>query len=304
MNRTTIILAAATLSAGMCAAPVTAAGLLGNGDGLLGTDIGSGSSGGGLFGGGGVDTGNTLDVDSGPAGSDAFANAGIGNGGGANDNIADVKLGRGDPAASATVKGGLFGNGGLLGTGLGAGGSGLGGQNGLTAGLNLGGLGLGGLTGGNDLTLNIGGGGAGGSGGSGGTGGTGGPGPGVVVPGGGGGGLAGGGSRVADLGNSGAACSLPEGRQVLQTAANAKVSNSAIARWQRAYNVQVVPVKLCASTRSQVAKILNQSGKINMLQNAAASDALISTSLSRSRYDANDVFAVESHNGQLVVYVF
>ena len=68
--------------------------------------------------------------------------------------------------------------------------------------------------------------------------------------------------------------------------------------------MQVVPVKLCAQARSQVAKIFRASGKINQLQSAAASDALISASLSRTRYDLNDIFAVQASAGRLMVYVY
>ena len=62
--------------------------------------------------------------------------------------------------------------------------------------------------------------------------------------------------------------------------------------------------KLCPAARSQVSKILNQSPKINALKGAVAADYLISASLSRTRYDANDVFAVQRNGGALTVYVF
>ena len=99
-------------------------------------------------------------------------------------------------------------------------------------------------------------------------------------------------------------CSLAEGQQVLQLAAQGEVSRSAISGWQRAANVQILPVQLCPQTRQQVASILSASGKINALQSAVASDMLIAASLNRSRYDARDVFAVSRQGGQLQVYVY
>jgi len=68
--------------------------------------------------------------------------------------------------------------------------------------------------------------------------------------------------------------------------------------------VQIVPLKLCPQARAQVAQIFNASGKVRDVQRAAAGDALITASLSRTRYDAGDVFAVQASGGNLVVYVF
>lgn len=130
----------------------------------------------------------------------------------------------------------------------------------------------------------------------GGTGGNGGSGGGTVI-------LVGTGGGGGGFGSPGQ-CSLDMGQQVLQLAANGKVSRSVIAGWQQAANVQVVPVKLCATTRQQVARILGASSKVQLLQGAAAADVLISASLSRTRYDAGDVFAIERRGDSLTVYVF
>ena len=180
----------------------------------------------------------------------------------------------------------------MLGTGLldgdddgGVLGSGILGSN-LTAGINLGGLGLDLSVPGLDDLLG-GGGGAGNPGnGNGGNGGNG----------------AGGRILVGSTdGSFQVNCSVNDGRQVLQLASQAKVNP---ASWSRAANVQVVPIKLCPQARSQVAQIFRASGKIQQLQNAAAADALIVASLSRTRYGINDVFAIEASGGRLMVYVY
>jgi hypothetical protein len=92
-----------------------------------------------------------------------------------------------------------------------------------------------------------------------------------------------------------------DGRKVLQLAAQGKVNTRS---WARASNVQVVPVRLCPAARNQVAQIFGASSKVQQLQNAAASDALIAASLGRTKYDVNDVFAVQSSGGRLMVYVY
>lgn len=209
------------------------------------------------------------DVQSGPAGSNSLVNVGIGGGGSNSGNVLDVKLGGNQDLLSG---GASLGTGGSSGTSLSAG-----------LGLNLDGL---------DLGL----GGTGGSGGNGGNGGNGGSGGGTVI-------LVGTGGGGGGFGSPGQ-CSLDMGQQVLQLAANGKVSRGVIAGWQQAANVQVVPVKLCATTRQQVARILGASSKVQLLQGAAAADVLISASLSRTRYDAGDVFAIERRGDSLTVYVF
>lgn len=281
--RSSAIVAALVLVTGLGVAPASAQGLLGN-----------------LLGGGGG--GGVADVKSGTAGNSALVNAGIGGDSTSPNNIADVNIGGGGsllggngPLAKVSVtggngQGGLLNNGGVLGTGLldsdddgGVLGSGILGSN-LAAGIDLGGLSL-------DLDVPgiddlLGGGGSGGSGGNGGNG--------AVGP--------GGGVRVGSLDGSVVVnCSLDDGRKVLQIASQAKLNPSA---WARAANVQVVPIRLCPQARAQVAQIFNASGKIRQLQRAAAGDALIVASLSRSRYDISDVFAIDASGGRLMVYVY
>lgn len=308
------ILAAAVLTFGI-AAPASAAGLL---SGVVGTvtDTVSGVTGGGSSGSSGGSTGGLIGIDSGSAGTNSVINVGLGSDSSAPNNIADVNIGGNSGGllggngglVGATVtggngQGGLLNSGGVLGTGLldgdddgGVLGSGILGSN-LTVGLNLGGLGL-------DLTvpglddLLGGGGGAGnpgnGNGGNGGNGGSGGNG--------GNGGNGGGRVLVGSLdGSMTVSCSVNDGRKVLQLASQTKMNP---ASWGRAANVQIVPIKLCPQARSQVAQIFRASGKIQQLQNAAAADALITASLSRTRYDVSDVFAVQASGGRLVVYVY
>ncbi len=99
-------------------------------------------------------------------------------------------------------------------------------------------------------------------------------------------------------------CAVNNTRQLLQVAANGKVTAAEVKAWQRFANVQIVPIKLCPAAKSQVAKILVRSKKINLLQRAVLQDQLIMASLSRTRYDAGDVVAVQRQQEQLVVYVY
>jgi hypothetical protein len=99
-------------------------------------------------------------------------------------------------------------------------------------------------------------------------------------------------------------CTVNNTRQLLQVAAAGKVSGAEIKAWMRAANVQVVPIKLCPAAKKQVAALLAKSKKINLLRRAVMSDALITASLGRTSYDANDVIAVQRKGGQLVVYVY
>ena len=63
-------------------------------------------------------------------------------------------------------------------------------------------------------------------------------------------------------------------------------------------------MKVCSSTRRQISQVLGQSQKMRQMWGAVANDALIATSLNRSRHDATDVFAVTDTGGELTVYVY
>jgi hypothetical protein len=111
---------------------------------------------------------------------------------------------------------------------------------------------------------------------------------------------------VGSLGGAGfvVTCAVNNARYLLQVAANGKISAAEIRAWQRFANVQIVPIKLCPPAKKQVGAILGKSQKINLLRRAVMSDNLIMASLSRTRYKATDVVAVERKSGQLVVYVY
>lgn len=99
-------------------------------------------------------------------------------------------------------------------------------------------------------------------------------------------------------------CAVNNTRQLLQVAANGKITAAEIKAWQRFANVQIMPIKLCPAAKKQVAQILARSQKVNLLRRAVMQDQLIMASLSRTRYDAGDVVAVQRQKGQLVVYVY
>lgn len=113
---------------------------------------------------------------------------------------------------------------------------------------------------------------------------------------------------VGSLGGGGGiftvTCAVNNAKTLLQVAANGKITASEVKAWQRAANVQIIPVELCPQAKSQIAKLFARSKKILLLQRAVTTDNLIMASLSRTRYDARDVAAVQRRGGQLVVYVY
>ena len=125
-------------------------------------------------------------------------------------------------------------------------------------------------------------------------------------PGGPGGSGVGGGGAAASalLALARANCSVNEGRKILKIASDGKFSNRTAAQWRRFANVQIVPIRICAEARRQVAQILRQSGKVNALQDAAARDPLIAASLDRSNRSAGQVVAVAASRGNLTVFVY
>lgn len=114
---------------------------------------------------------------------------------------------------------------------------------------------------------------------------------------------AGGGAYATALGAS-LTCAGQDPRAVAYLLRDRKYSPRLLASWRRAANVQVVPLKLCPPARSSVRTQLAGNGTVAMVQSLAAADPLISTSLSRTRYNASNVLAVDQANGTLTVYVF
>jgi hypothetical protein len=254
-----------------------------------------------------VGDGGLVDIGGGPAGNDAAVNVGVGGG---NGNVVDLGLGGGsgsDPAAGVSI-GTNDGGGVSVGTDL-LGGSGDGGISGDVD--LLGGNGsvldtdvaIGG-DGGLDLDLDLGGGddGAGGNGGNGGAGGNGGDGTignnGRIIIGG-----AGARNSIGALfrGANAPRCSVEQARQVLTIAQQARYTGTVVRGWQQASRIEVVPVRLCSSTKAQVAGALEKAG-IGSLQQLVASSSTLSQSL--GRYDADDVYAIAKQGNTLNVYVY
>lgn len=110
---------------------------------------------------------------------------------------------------------------------------------------------------------------------------------------------------VAGAGGVGAlACVNNQERQILNIAARQVYTRRSFAEWKRAANIQLIPVRLCAAARRDIARAVGMSPNIRAMQGALASDPLISASLSRTRYDAANVLAVEKRGSTLQVYVF
>lgn len=209
-------------------------------------------------------------VNNGNAGGSEPLNVGIGDGGSGSGNVLGVVLGRDSSLATANI--GRNGN--SAGTELN-----LLGGNSLLAGIDLG-----------DLDLDLGDIGGGGGGAGTGTGGPGGVADDVLV---------------ASLGLATEPhCSIDNGRQVLQIAADRNYTRSIVNSWKRIANVTVVPVRLCAETRRQISSIFKRSNKMTALQATVADDAFLAAALDRAGYDVGNVFAVDKKGNQLTIYVF
>jgi len=217
-------------------------------------------------------------LNSGAAQDNGVVNVGLGSSSSSPNNIASVGVGGGSsPLATANVTSG--GNSGLLSVNANVGGL-------ATVGVGIGGGGTGGGTGG-------------GNGGTGG--GTGGGGPG-------GGGLAlnggGGGGGAAGFAVTGPGCTNANGAQVLQLVAGSKYSNRMVNGWSQATNIEVVPLKVCASARSSLAAAAASNQTFGLMQQAVAGDPLISTSLNRAKSNAGRVLGVNQAGKTVTVYVY
>lgn len=74
--------------------------------------------------------------------------------------------------------------------------------------------------------------------------------------------------------------------------------------WQSASGVQVQRVDMCPAMREWVAEQAKLRGHGSILHPAVRADSLISASLSRSPYSAQNVFAVRKTGGKLTIYVY
>jgi hypothetical protein len=99
-------------------------------------------------------------------------------------------------------------------------------------------------------------------------------------------------------------CSGQAPQAIAQLLQKQNYSANALNNWSRASNVRIVPIKLCPAVRANVTRAIAMNGNVGMMQNYAAADPLISASLSRARYHANNVLAVDQSKGMLTVFVY
>lgn len=74
--------------------------------------------------------------------------------------------------------------------------------------------------------------------------------------------------------------------------------------WNRATNIQLVPIRVCADLRRQIANWLASNSDYHRMIGAVSGDALINAALSRSKYQPGHVLGVQASGATLTVYVF
>lgn len=74
--------------------------------------------------------------------------------------------------------------------------------------------------------------------------------------------------------------------------------------WNRASGIQLIPIKVCADMRRQIANWLASNGQYHRMIGAVAQDPLISAALSRTQYRPGHVLGVHKQGATLMVYVF
>jgi hypothetical protein len=107
--------------------------------------------------------------------------------------------------------------------------------------------------------------------------------------------------NLADLG---AACRNVDIRGIAAIMQGGHYSRGTLSQWRHAANVQVVPIKMCAALRRDIHNVAARNGNMQMVQQLAAADPLVSASLDRTRYGAGNVLGVGQANGTLTVYVY
>ncbi len=245
---------------------------LASAEGLLGGVLGGGSGGSGgssLLGVvGGSDSGALVTLGSGNAGTSGLVNLGVGG----TNGLVTANVGANDPVIGAQV----LGPKGIVDVDLNLGDVG--------ANVNVGGPNL------IDIDLNLPKGGNGGNGGNGNgnNGANGGNGQ-VIV------------RNGVTMGNSAmsAACAGYNTNQLV-----ALFNQSTTRGWDRVTGIQLVPIKVCADLRRQMANWLASSGDYHNLVGAVSQDPLINAALSRSQYQAGHVLGVHKQGSTLMVYVF
>lgn len=102
----------------------------------------------------------------------------------------------------------------------------------------------------------------------------------------------------------GAACRHADLRGVAAVMQGGHYDKRTLYRWRHAANIQVVPLKTCAALRRDIRQAVARNGNLQMVQQLAAADPLVSASLGRTRYRAGDVLGVGQSGGTLTVYVY
>ncbi len=100
------------------------------------------------------------------------------------------------------------------------------------------------------------------------------------------------------------ACVGSDGSNVLNLIAQMRYDQRSVQAWGRASGVQVVKVPVCADARGRIRSAVASNGNLRAMQQAAASDALIAASVSRSAVALSNVVGVTQKGGQLTVYVY
>jgi hypothetical protein len=102
----------------------------------------------------------------------------------------------------------------------------------------------------------------------------------------------------------GAACRNADLNGVVAVMQGGHYNKHTLYRWRHAANIQVVPLKTCAALRRDIRKAVARNGNLQMVQQLAAADPLVSASLDRTHYRAGNVLGVGQANGTLTVYVY
>lgn len=111
--------------------------------------------------------------------------------------------------------------------------------------------------------------------------------------------------QVVGIGGGGGIAAAPNcGSDISGQVSSLMDGTSADSSWQSASGVQVQRVDMCPSMREWVAEQADLRGHGTILHPAVRADSLISASLSRSPYAAENVFAVRKVGGKLTIYVY
>ena len=102
----------------------------------------------------------------------------------------------------------------------------------------------------------------------------------------------------------GATCDGVSSSQAVKLIRSGNYSPRAMSSWNRASSVELTRVPMCPQMRVQVQATLSKTGLAGQIQQAALGDSLVSASLSRTSYDANDVLAIKHSGSKLIVYVY